>query len=82
MKPSVSAKLASLDERLHELDRLLADPGVVNDLDNYRKLTREHAELTPVVEGFRSDLGDALTKREGAHRREAGRSELPTTPGG
>ncbi|MBL8520569.1 MAG: peptide chain release factor 1 [Betaproteobacteria bacterium] len=53
MKPSVFSKLASLDERLHELDRLLADPGVVSDLDNYRKLTREHAELAPVVALFK-----------------------------
>jgi peptide chain release factor 1 len=49
MKPSVAAKLASLDERLVELDRLLADPNVVANMDNYRKLTREHADLTPVV---------------------------------
>lgn len=53
MKPSVLTKLASLDERLHELDRLLADPDVVSDMDNYRKLTREHAELTPVVALFK-----------------------------
>ncbi|MBL8514360.1 MAG: peptide chain release factor 1 [Betaproteobacteria bacterium] len=53
MKPSVLSKLASLDERIHELDRLLADPDVVSDMDNYRKLTREHAELTPVVALFK-----------------------------
>jgi peptide chain release factor 1 len=53
MKPSVLTKLASLDERIHELDRLLADPNVVSDMDNYRKLTREHAELTPVVALFK-----------------------------
>lgn len=52
MKPSIAAKLTSLVERLEEIDRFLADPGVVNDMDNYRKLTREHAELSPVVALF------------------------------
>ena len=52
MKPSIAKKLTSLSERLVELDRFLSDPGVVNDMDNYRKITREHAELSPVVALF------------------------------
>ncbi len=53
MKPSIEKNLASLAERLVELDRFLADPNVVNDMDSYRKITREHSELTPVVELFK-----------------------------
>ncbi|HEX4942898.1 MAG TPA: peptide chain release factor 1, partial [Usitatibacteraceae bacterium] len=49
MKPSVAAKLASLVSRAKELDALLSDPDVTANLDNYRKLTREHAEIAPVV---------------------------------
>jgi peptide chain release factor 1 len=49
MKASISNKLRSLSERLVELDRLLADPAVVNDMDSYRKITREHADISPVV---------------------------------
>ncbi|NJD89336.1 MAG: peptide chain release factor 1 [Betaproteobacteria bacterium] len=49
MKPSVAAKLASLVARARELDALLADPGVTANLDNYRKLAKEHAEISPVV---------------------------------
>jgi len=49
LKASVAAKLASLVARARELDALLADPGVTADLDNYRRLTREHAEIAPVV---------------------------------
>jgi peptide chain release factor 1 len=52
MKPSIAAKLASLDSRLKEIDARLSDPGVVNDLDNYRKLSQERAEIQPVVEAF------------------------------
>jgi peptide chain release factor 1 len=52
MKPSINQKLSSLVDRLAEVDRLLADPSVVDDMDNYRKITREHAELSPVVALF------------------------------
>jgi peptide chain release factor 1 len=53
MKPSIEKKLASLAERLIELDRFLADPNVVNDMDSYRKITREHSDLSPVVALFK-----------------------------
>ena len=49
MKPSVAAKLASLVSRARELDALLSDPDVTANLDNYRKLTKEHADIAPVV---------------------------------
>ena len=49
MKISMAAKLAQLTRRQAEIDSRLSDPGVTGNLDNYRKLTREHAELAPVV---------------------------------
>ena len=49
MKESIKNKLASLVERLAELDRQLEDPAVVNNMDNYRKITKESAEIAPVV---------------------------------
>jgi peptide chain release factor 1 len=52
MKPSIAAKLASLDARLREIDARLSDPEVVNDLGNYRKLSQERAEIQPVVAAF------------------------------
>jgi peptide chain release factor 1 len=54
MKPSIEAKLAQLTSRLQELDRLLAAADVTSDMDTYRRLTREHAEIAPVVELFRA----------------------------
>jgi peptide chain release factor 1 len=54
MKLSIANKLTQLSERLVELDRLLMSETVTSDLDNYRKLTREHAEITPVVELFKA----------------------------
>lgn len=53
MKPSLADKLARADERLEELDALLSQPEIAGDMDRYRKLTREHADLTPVVALYR-----------------------------
>ncbi len=49
MKPSLLAKLDQLANRLVELDELLMHPEVTSNMDNYRKMTREHAELGPLV---------------------------------
>ena len=43
------AKLDQLSERLEELNNLLMQEGVTSDMDQYRKFTREHAELGPLV---------------------------------
>ncbi len=53
MKASLAHKLGQLSQRLEELDRELSREDVVADLDNYRKLSREHAEITPVVALYR-----------------------------
>jgi peptide chain release factor 1 len=52
MKNSMREKLAQLDMRQAEVDAMLQQPDVTNDIDNYRKLTKEHAEITPVVVTF------------------------------
>ncbi|NEX61269.1 peptide chain release factor 1 [Noviherbaspirillum galbum] len=49
MKPSMLAKLDQLTERLEEVGSLLMQEGVTADMEQYRKLTREHAELSPLV---------------------------------
>jgi peptide chain release factor 1 len=49
MKASIAAKLAQLSARLEELNQLLSSENVTTDLDNYRRLSREHAEISPVV---------------------------------
>ena len=50
MKPSLRTKLDSLAKRLEELNRLLSAENAARDMDEFRKLSREHAELTRVVE--------------------------------
>jgi len=54
MKASIAAKLAQLTLRLEELNGLLSSETVTANLDNYRKLSREHAEITPVVELYKA----------------------------
>ncbi|MEW5786979.1 MAG: peptide chain release factor 1 [Pseudomonadota bacterium] len=49
MKPSLQAKLLQLALRREELDRLLADPGATADMDLFRRLSQEHADIGPVV---------------------------------
>ncbi len=43
------AKLDQLANRLVELDELLMHEGATANMDSYRKLTREHAEIGPLV---------------------------------
>ncbi|MFA7242546.1 MAG: peptide chain release factor 1 [Sulfuricellaceae bacterium] len=65
MKPSIQAKLDNLSERLVELDLRLSSEDATSDMDSYRKLSREHAEITPVVDLYRAfqqagqDIADA-----------------------
>ncbi|ULX55245.1 peptide chain release factor 1 [Cupriavidus taiwanensis] len=52
MKASMLAKLDQLAERLDEVNALLAREDATANIDQYRKLSREHAELSPVAEQY------------------------------
>ncbi len=54
MKPSMITKLANLSERLEEINRLMSSENATSNMDNYRKITQEHAEITPIVEQYRA----------------------------
>lgn len=67
MKPSIATKLDQLSMRLDEVGRLLSTENITADMDQYRRLTREHAELEPVVALYRQyqqSLGDLKTAQE------------------
>ncbi|MGF6271971.1 peptide chain release factor 1 [Massilia sp. UYP11] len=57
MKPSMLFKLDQLANRLVELDELLMSEGATANMDSYRKMTREHAELSPLVAVYRQYQG-------------------------
>src|SRR5688500_19012462 len=53
MKDSLRQQFQRLAMRLPELDATLADPAIASDIQRYREMTREHAEVSGVVDGFR-----------------------------
>lgn len=52
MKPSIHAKLQHLVHRFEELKDLLADPKVTQDLNRFRDLSKEYAQLEPHAKAF------------------------------
>ena len=78
-----AAKLAQLSRRLEEINRTLSSENVTNDMDNYRKLTRESAEIQPVVELYReyekfeADLKGAQEMAADPEMRELAEAEIP-----
>ena len=60
MKTSLLSKLDQLSERLEEVGTLMNQESATADMNQYRKLTREHAELEPVV-GLYAQWRDAQT---------------------
>ncbi len=53
MKSSLRTKLETLARRMDELDATLSAEDATRDLDRYRALTREYADLGPVVARYR-----------------------------
>jgi peptide chain release factor 1 len=84
MKPSMITKLANLSERLDEIDRLMSSEGITDNMDNYRKLTREHAEITPIVEQYRAfeqaeaDINEAQTMLNDPEMKAFAQEEIET----
>ena len=54
LKQSLKSKLDKLAERQNEIDALLSDPQVINNQNRFRELSKEAAEVTPVVSCYAS----------------------------
>jgi peptide chain release factor 1 len=54
MNDSLRQQFQRLALRLNELDATLADAGIAADMNRFRALTREHAEVSDVVQRFRA----------------------------
>ena len=65
MKESILAKLDLLADRYEEVGALLSDAEVITDQDKFRGLSKEYAELEPVVQTYQmfqqtaNDIDDA-----------------------
>ncbi len=69
MTPSTRTKLETLAERYRELEALLASAEVVSDPARFRSLSKEYAQLAPLIRSF-----DAY--RLAAHERDAAQEML------
>jgi peptide chain release factor 1 len=47
------SKLKDIEHRYEEVVRLISDPETISDQERYVSLTKEHADLEPIVEEFR-----------------------------
>jgi peptide chain release factor 1 len=56
VKPSIRQKLEHLSNRFEEITALLAEPEVQGNQDRFRALSREYAQLNPLVTCFRTHL--------------------------
>ncbi|GJL76536.1 peptide chain release factor 1 [Nitrosomonas sp.] len=84
MKTSLANRLERLSVRLEELNQMLSSEMVTADLDNFRRLSREHAEIIPVVDlyhAYQQAEQDMITAREMAsdpEMREFAETEMQT----
>ena len=67
MKENIRAKLLGLCRRLEELDAMLAAPDAADDMKRFTELSRERAEIEPVVlktKEYEQTLEDIATAEE------------------
>lgn len=84
MKPSIHTKLESIADRLEEVSALLADPEVMSNQNQFRDLSKEYAQIDPVVTCFKNyqstldDISEAetLLKDDDPDMREMGAEEI------
>ena len=64
MKSSIRQRLEQLADRLAELDALLGTEEAARDMESFRRLNKERAEIADVAalfEGYRQAEGDLAT---------------------
>ncbi|MBW0148815.1 peptide chain release factor 1 [Marinobacter arenosus] len=84
MKPSIQSRLEQLVDRFEEVSAMLSDATVIANQNQFRDLSREFAEIEPIVhcfEAWRQSLADIdeakeLAKDSDADMREMAADEL------
>jgi peptide chain release factor 1 len=65
MKISMQNKLSALSERIEELNRELSKENATKDMERFKKISKEHSDILPVVDiyknylKFDNDISDA-----------------------
>ena len=52
MKDSMKNKLENLIQKYNELNSKLSSEGITNDLDLFKKISKEHSDLTPIIDTY------------------------------
>jgi peptide chain release factor 1 len=84
MKASIAAKLDQARQRLGDISALLSSEGATRDMEQFRKLSREHSELEPIVELFNKyrdaeqDVAEAQELLADPEMRNYAESEIKT----
>ncbi|MGB0449743.1 MAG: peptide chain release factor 1 [Porticoccaceae bacterium] len=84
MKASILSKLDHLSDRYEEVGALLSDGDIISDQNRFRELSKEYAELEPVVKSYQSylsvleniDEAKLLLKDSDPEMREMGQEEM------
>ena len=82
MKPSIRQKLDLLVDRIDEIDRMLSAPDTASDMDQFRRLARERAELEPLIVQFNAfrqaenDIAEAEAMRADPEMRDFADEEI------
>ena len=77
MKPSIQSRLEQLSDRFEEVSALLSDSSIISQQDKFRDLSREFAEIEPIVHCFQA-WQHSLDDIEAA--RELAKESLPYVP--
>ncbi len=83
MKPFLRQQLDRYPVRLQELDFFLQQQDVVSDMERFRALTREHAEVSEVAQRFtaflrrEADLAEARQMLDDPEMAELAQAEVP-----
>jgi len=64
MKQTIQKKLANLVDRFEEVKMLLSDPDVINDQNKFRELSKEYAQIEPVVSCFQRHEDALMSKTQ------------------
>jgi len=84
MKASIQAKLQQIVNRYEELKNLLSDSSVTDDLNRYRDLSKEYAQLEPLAQAFglhqaylqQLDEAKMLLKEDDAELQQLAKQEM------
>ena len=65
-------KLKSVEQRFNEIGNELMKPEIVSDNETFKKLMKEHKQLTPIVEKFREYTAAKQAEEEAKNLLDAG----------